>query len=152
MGYLAATHRIGQLKGNQSYQAKFNRTIVSLIENKRENSNRNWSIQVENVGFRESKGLVTMMSGIVDTVNDNMTEYGIIFNGLSYSLKKPWMAWNGKSEAILFDSKGREIAKFASSYIKKPLFNKIITIWHSEQYTDEEIAFFIAVLNTAVFI
>lgn len=148
-GYLAMTKPVGRLKGNQSYKVKFNNTIVSLIEHKKENNRRNWSINVEKGDVIKTVGFITMTSGAVDTIKQNITNYEVTYNGKNY-VKNPWMAFNGQVESSIFNDNDEKIAHLVSSYIKKPKFNKLIKIEDSKKYTDEDIAFFIVSLNTVI--
>lgn len=151
-GYLTAIHRFGSLKGDQSFKVNFNDQIVSLVENKRKNRDRNWSILVGNNDVSKNRGSVTMTSRVADTLQDHFTQYDIEFQKTDYLLECSFMTFSGKKEAFLLNHHKEEIANLVFTYFKMPLFRKVINIHNLKQYTDDEIAFIIVVLNTVIFL
>lgn len=149
-GYLAVTNMIGFLKGGD-FKVTYNHMTTYLVENKKENGKRNWSIEVEKNGVRQNNGLVTMSSSTTDTLNENATHFEIEFDNKQFVLIKPFMAM-GKEEAFLYDNHNDHVAHIILSIATKPRFKKIVRIMNPDNFTDQDIGFMVALLNTAIFV
>ncbi|QQK77072.1 hypothetical protein HUG15_16805 [Salicibibacter cibarius] len=151
MGYLATVNLFKYVIGRNSYKVKVSDITIALIENRKENWKRNWTVQHQSKNADKEKiGSIKMTSNATDTLTHNATFFDIDFENKQLRVKKPYMQL-GKAEAYLYSEDGSRLAYIRSSYTKRPRFKKTMHLDYAENYSHTELAFFICILNLALY-
>lgn len=151
-GYLSADRFYQLALGKHSFKSKFGTPTVSLNEQGKRDGKRHWFVNIQKHDMAKEKvGSMVMDSKMGDTFRNNATFYEVVFKDDKYYVKKPFMQL-GKEEAFLYDSDDVLLANIISSYKQKPRLKKVIYLNNDIDFGEDEIAFFIASLNTAMFV
>ncbi|MDV2582366.1 hypothetical protein [Alkalibacillus haloalkaliphilus] len=101
-GYLSAKRFFQIAVGKYSFKSKFGNSVVSMEEQKKHQSKRNWVIKLMNHNKElENCGSMIMVSSINDTLRVHATSFDITFKEYKYYVKKPYMQWGRKKHSYI---------------------------------------------------
>jgi len=142
VGYLSR-----QFRYLHSYEAGFKGQVVRLIERKKVNGKRNWTL----IGVRDGMGIglgsLIMSSSTKELMSKGVTEYTLDYRGEVYSVAKAYM--HHKNYCDLLNEKGERVATHAEQKILS--WQRKIRI-DMEPLSTLDCSVFILVLSLIIFI
>jgi len=150
VGYLGVDklHR-PLLTGNYSLISKYASAMIVLNEVKKQDGKRNWIIELQGKVDRSGIGFMCMTSDTKTIFCQNSIRFDITYRDKHYYINRPFMQWN-KDEAFLYNDENELVGRVIVSLKEQPSFSKVI--YMKEPLHEIDIAFFIVVLCTALFV